>query len=322
MRRLITAVATLAMAAAAFAQSGDYPNRAVKMVVSFPPGGGADLTARMVAQKLGEALGQPVVVENRPGANGLVGTDAVAKSAPDGYTLLLTDRGALGVNPSLYKQLPYDPLKDFAYVSIACTGAYVLAVNARLPAKTFREFIDLAKTKPGSVNYASFGIGSMPQLNMEALASRMGVKLVHVPYKGGGPAVQAAVSGEVAAALLTPPSILGHIKQGRLHALAIGAAERSALLPDVPTMKEVGGGDDTFVPTYFGIAAPAGTPPAIVGRLSAEVKRAVHAADVAPKLAASGLDPYGSTPEEMAGTVREDVARFGRLVHSIGIQPE
>jgi tripartite-type tricarboxylate transporter receptor subunit TctC len=310
------------MATAAFAQSGDYPNRAVKMVVSFPPGGGADLTARLVAQKLSEALGQAVVVENRPGANGLVGSDAVAKAAPDGYTLLLTDRGALGVNPSLYKALPYDPLKDFSYVSIACTGAYVLAVNAKLPANSFREFIALARQKPGSVNYASFGIGSMPQLNMEALAARMGIKLVHVPYKGGGPAVQAAVTGEVAAALLTPPSILGHIKQGRLRALAVGASERSTLLPDVPTMREVGGGDDTFVPTYFGLAAPAGTPAAIVSRLSAEVKRAVHAPDVTSKLSASGLDAYGSTPEEMANTVKEDVARFAKLVRAIGIQPE
>jgi len=318
---MIVAVAALA-ASAAFAQGSDYPNRAVKMVVSFPPGGGADLTARMVAQKLTDALGQTVVVENRPGANGLVGSEAVAKSAPDGYTLLLTDRGALGVNPSLYKALPYDPLKDFSYVSIACTGAYVLAVNAKLPAKTFQEFVALAKAKPGSINYASFGIGSMPQLNMEALAARVGVKLVHVPYKGGGPAVQAAVTGEVAAALLTPPSILGHIKQGRLRALAVGSPERSALLPEVPTMKEVGGGEDTFVPTYFGIAAPAGTPAAIVNRLSAEVKRAVHAPDVAPKLAANGLDAYGSTPEEMAKTVKEDVARFAALVHKVGIQPE
>lgn len=322
MQRMIVAVAALAASAAAFAQGSDYPNRAVKMVVSFPPGGGADLTARMVAQKLTDTLGQTVVVENRPGANGLVGSEAVAKAAPDGYTLLLTDRGALGVNPSLYKALPYDPLKDFSYVSIACTGAYVLAVNAKLPAKTFQEFVALAKARPGSINYASFGIGSMPQLNMEALAARVGVKLVHVPYKGGGPAVQAAVTGEVAAALLTPPSILGHIKQGRLRALAVGSPERSALLPEVPTMKEVGGGEDTFVPTYFGIAAPAGTPAAIVNRLSAEVKRAVHAPDVAPKLAANGLDAYGSTPAEMAQTVKEDVARFAALVHKVGIQPE
>jgi tripartite-type tricarboxylate transporter receptor subunit TctC len=321
-RRLTLLALLAALLAAPAAAQGDYPARPIRMVVAFPPGGGADLTARTVAQKLTEALGQPVVVDNRPGANGLVGTDAVAKAAPDGYTLLLTDRGALGINPSLYRKLPYDPLKDFSYVGIACLGAYVLAVNAGLPAQTFQEFVALAKSKPGSINYASFGIGSMPQLNMEQLNQRMGIRLVHVPYKGGGPAVQAAVSGEVGAALVTAPSILGHLKQGRLRALAIGAPQRSALLPEVPTMKEAGGGDDTFVPTYFGFAAPAGTPPAVVGRLSAEVKRAVNAPDVAPKLAASGLDAWGSTPDEMARTVKEDVARFATLVKAAGVQPE
>jgi tripartite-type tricarboxylate transporter receptor subunit TctC len=318
--RILAAALALAAAASSFAQ--EYPNRAVRMVVAFPPGGGADLTARTVAQKMSEALGQPVVVDNRPGANGIVGTDAVAKAAPDGYTILLTDRGALGINPSLYKKLPYDPLKDFAYVSVACLGSYVLALNAALPAKTFQEFIALAKAKPGSINYASFGIGSMPQLNMEALKQRMGINLVHVPYKGGGPAVQAAVSGEVGAALVTAPSILGHVKEGRLRVVAIGAEQRSPLLPEVPTMKELGGGEDTFVPTYFGIAAPAGTPAPIVQRLSAEVKRAVNAPDVSKRLAATGLDAYGSSPDEMAHIVKTDVARFARLVQTVGIQPE
>jgi tripartite-type tricarboxylate transporter receptor subunit TctC len=321
--RGIVTVASLALAGACFAQgSATYPTRPVRMVVSFPPGGGADLTARTVAQKLTESFGQPVVVDNRPGANGLLGTDIVAKSDPDGYTILLTDRGALGINPSLYKKLPYDPLKDLAYIGIACTGSYVLAINSKLPATTFQEFIALAKAKPGAMNYGSFGIGSMAQMNMEALNQRMGIRLTHVPYKGGGPAVRAAVSGEVGAVLVTPPSIIGHIREGRLRALVIGDDKRSPLLPDVPTMAEVGGGADTFVPTYFGFAAPAGTPAAIVEKLSAEIKRAVNDPELAKRLAGTGLDAYGSTPDEMAATVKGDVARFGKLVKSIGIEPE
>ncbi len=308
----------------AAAQTADaaWPSRALKLVIAFPPGAGADLTGRTVAQKVSESLGQPVVVDNRGGANGIVGTDLVAKSAPDGYTLLLTDRGALGINPSLYKKLPYDPLKDFAYVSIATLGPYVLAINASVPAKSFQEFVALAKSKPGAINYASFGVGSMAQLNLEALKARMGIDLTHVPYKGGAPAVAAVVAGEVGATVVTAPSLLGHIKEGRVRALVIGSARRSPLLPDVPTLAEVGGGEDTLVPTFFGFAAATGTPRALVNRLSGEIRKALSGKDVADKLASVGLDAWGSTPEEMTSTVTGDVARFARLVKAIGIQPE
>ncbi len=308
----------------ALAKSGDaaWPGRALRLVIAFPPGAGADLTGRTVAQKVSESLGQPVVVDNRGGANGIVGTDLVAKSAPDGYTLLLTDRGALGINPSLYRKLPYDPLKDFAYLSIATLRPYVLAINASVPAKSFQEFVALAKARPGTINYASFGVGSMAQLNLEALKARMGIDLTHVPYKGGAPAVAAVVAGEVGATVVTAPSLLGHIKEGRVRALVIGSARRSPLLPDVPTLAEVCGGEDTLVPTFFGFAAAAGAPRALVNRLSGEIRKALSGKEVADKLASVGLDAWGSTPEEMTSTVTGDVARFARLVKAIGIQPE
>jgi len=299
-----------------------YPTRPITMIVSFPAGAGADLTARTVAQKLTESLGQPVVVDNRAGANGILGSTAVAKAAPDGYTILLTDRGALGINPSTYKKLAYDPLKDFEYITIAAVGPYVLAVKNDLPAKNYEELLRLARAKPGAINYGSFGVGSMPQLNMEAFKARQGIDLTHVPYKGGAQVVGGLLTGEVDIALLTAPSLVGPLKSGRVRALAIGAAKRTALLPDVPTMTEVGGGDDAFVPTYFGFAAPAGTPRAIVNRLNAEIRKALAQKDVAERLAGAGLDATGSTSEEMAETVKRDIARFGALVKTIGIEPE
>jgi tripartite-type tricarboxylate transporter receptor subunit TctC len=290
--------------AAQGAAKGDaaYPARPIRLIVAFPPGGGADLTARTVGQKMAESLGQPVVVENRPGANGIVGAEAVVKSPPDGYTMLLIDRGALGINPSLYKKLPYDPTKDFAYVGIVTSAPYVLAIDGKLPARTLAEFVQLAKAQPGSLNYGSFGTGSMAHLNIEALKARLGVDLVHIPYKGVGPAVQAVAAGE--------------------SAVTIGSAQRSPLMPDVPTLAEAGGGEDTLVPTYFAFALPAGTPRPIVDRLNTEMKRAVTAPEVAERLTKSGLEPTGGSPEALTELVRRDIPRFQKLAKDIGIQPE
>jgi tripartite-type tricarboxylate transporter receptor subunit TctC len=321
-KALAVAFAALAIAAPAAAQPAAYPNRPIRMVVPFPPGGGADLTARVLAQRMGESMGQSIVVENRPGANGSIGTEAVAKSPPDGYTILLVDRGALGINPSLYAKLPYDPLKDLAFVGIATEGPYVLVVNPSLNVKTLAELVALAKAKPGTLNYASFGIGSLPQLNIEALNRRMGIDLVHVPYKGAGPAAQAVVAGEVGVTIASVPAVQGFIKDGRLRALAVGADRRMALLPDVPTMAEAGGGADTLNPTFFALAAPAGTPPAIVARLNAEMKKALADPGTAEKLVAAGLEPTAGSSDAMAATVAQDVARFGALVKQIGIKPE
>ena len=299
-----------------------YPSRPIKLIVSFTPGGGADLTARTVALKMGEQLKQPVVVENRPGANGLVGAGAVAQSTPDGYTMLLTDRGALGVNPSLYKQMPYDPTKDFAYIGIATIAPYVLVIDPKLPAKTLGEFVALAQAQPGKINYASFGIASMAQLNLEAFKSRLGVNLVHVPYKGAGPAVQAVVAGDAGVTISSPAAVLGFVRDGRLRALAIGAPQRSSLLPDVPTLAESGVEGDLLASTYFALAAPGATPRPIVDRLHDEMKRALSAPDVRERLLKAGLEPVGGTGQELAELVKQDIPRFRKLVTEIGIQPE
>ena len=299
-----------------------FPSRPIRLIVSFTPGGGADLTARTVAVKMSEQLKQPVVVENRPGANGLVGAGAVASSAPDGYTMLLTDRGALGINPSLYRKLPYDPLRDFEYIGIATVAPYVLVCDPRVPVKTLGELTAYAKANPGKVNYASFGIASMAHLNLEALKARLGVDLVHVPYKGAGPAVQGVVAGDAGVTIASPAAVLGFVRDGRLRALAIGARQRSALLPDVPTLREAGTDEDVLASTYFALALPAGTPRAVSQRLHQEMKGALSAREVAERLNNAGLEPTGGTGEELLELVKRDIPRFRRLIEEIGIQPE
>jgi len=320
--RLLAAALIAALCTAPALAQDNYPTKPMRMIVAFPPGGGADLTARLIGQKLSESFGQPVVVDNKAGANGSVASDLVAKAPPDGYTFLLIDRGAFGINPSLYKKLPYDPLKDFAYITIATEAVYVLVVNPALPVKTYQDFVALAKSKPGQVDYASNGIGSMFQLNIERMNAREGIKLNHVAYKGAGPAITAVVQGEAALTVTSPAGVVGYIQDGKLRPLAVGASKRLNILPDVPTMKEAGGGEDTLVPTYFGFAAPAGTPRPVVMKLNAEIKKIVHMPDVAERLAKAGLDPVGGTPEEFAAEVKRDVDRFGKLVQSLGIQPE
>lgn len=304
------------------AQVPSYPDRPIRLVVPFPPGGGADTTARMLAQRMSERLGQPMTVDNKPGANGLVGTGAVAKAAPDGYTLLMTDRGALGINPSLYSKLPYDPRKDFAYIGVATDGPYVLVVSSALPVKSLAELIAMGKAKPGALRYGSYGVGSMAQLNLEALARTSGMALQHIPYKGAPPAVAAVVAGEVDLTIASPPSLLGFIKDGRVRALAVGSDTRLALLPDVPTTKEAGLIVQPLIATYFALAAPAGTPPTIIERLNQELRHALQAPDVAAKLGAAGLVPNGGSPAAMSQIVGEDVDRFAALVKDIGIKPE
>ena len=315
---VLFAAATFAVGA--LAQT--YPSQPIKLVVPFSPGGASDLTARALAQKMGDSMGQTIVVDNKPGANGALGIDLVAKSKPDGYTILLTDRGSLTVNPSLYVKLPYDPLKDFSYIGIATDGPYVLVVNPKLDVKSVQELVALAKARPGTVSYSSFGIGSMAQLNLEAFNQKMGTDMLHVPYKGASPAAQAAVAGEVGVTIAAVPAVQGFIKDGRLRALAVGADKRFAVLPDVPTMAEAGAPSDVLVPTYFALLAPANTPAPIVGRLNAELRKALADPAVAERLAAAGLLPVGSTPEAMAASVRQDLPRFADLVKKIGIKPE
>jgi tripartite-type tricarboxylate transporter receptor subunit TctC len=308
------------VATSALAQT--YPTKPVHLIVPFPPGGASDLTARTIGQKMSEGLGQPVVIDNKPGANGVVGIDVAAKAPPDGYTLLLTDRGSLTVNPWLYQKLPYDPVKDFAYVGIITDGPYVLVANPKLGVSSVKELVALSRSKPGTLTYASYGVGSMAQLNLEAFNQKMGTDMLHVPYKGAGPAAQAAVAGEVGVTIATVPAVQGFIKDGRLRALAVGSDRRFAVLPDVPTMAEAGASADILVPTYFALLAPAGTPPAIVARLNAEMKKALADPQVVERLASAGLVPNGGSPDQMAASVKSDLPRFQALVKSIGIKPE
>ena len=299
-----------------------FPSKPIRLIVSFTPGGGADLTARTVALKMGESLKQAIVVENRPGANGLVGAGAVAQAAPDGYTLLLTDRGALGVNPSLYKSMPYDPTRDFAYIGIATVAPYVLVIDPHLPVKNLAELVAYARANPGKLNYGSFGIASMAHLNLEAFKARLGIDLVHVPYKGAGPAVQGVVAGDAGVTISSPAAVLGFVRDGRLRALAIGATQRSPLLADVPTLGEAGVDEDLLASTYFALALPAGTPRPIVQRLHQEMKSALAARDVAERLGNAGLEPMGGSGEELLELVKRDIPRFRKLIAEIGIQPE
>lgn len=299
-----------------------YPTRPVKVIVAFSPGGGVDLMSRLVAQKLTEFLGQPVLVENRPGANGLIGSEAVARSTADGHTLLVTDRGGLTINPSLYKSLPYNPLKDFAYLGVSTELRYVVAINAALPISSLQELARMAKSRPGVLNFASVGTGSLIHLNFEQMNAHLGIELTHVPYKGTVRAVTAVLNNEASVMMSSFAGVAGFVRDGRLRPIAVGRPTRSPLLPEVPTVAEAGGGDDTVVAGYFTFAAPAGTPPPIVARLHAEISRIFALPDVVARLDLAGLEPQSTTPEAFTESVRRDIARFERLVKKLGITPQ
>lgn len=320
-RDLVAGLAVVAMAPQTLAQPAPaYPTKPIQLVVPYPPGGAVDLTARLIADKLRNKFGQPVVVENRAGANGMLGAAGVARAAPDGYTLLMAPREVFGINPVLLPQQAFDWRKDFAYVGVAATGAYVLVVNAGLEVKTLAELVALARTR--EIAYASFGKGSMAHLNIEALSRGFGLKMNHVPYRGAPPAVTAVATGEVALTIATPPAALSFMQDGRIRAIAVGGGSRLRQLPDVPTMTELGVADDPLISNYFGLAAPAGTPAAIIEKLAAETARAVELPDVVAKLEASGLVPAPGSPEAMAKSIAGDIERFGRLIRELDIKAE
>ncbi|MBF5007732.1 Bug family tripartite tricarboxylate transporter substrate binding protein [Diaphorobacter caeni] len=312
---------TLAICPSA-AMADTFPNAPVRIVVTFPPGGGADSVARLIAQQLALRLKQPVVVDNRAGANGSIGAASVAKGAADGYTLLLTDRGALGINPSLYRSLPYDPLKDFTYVGIAAHSPYVLVQRANLAPRKMSELAAMAKSSPCQLNYASFGQGSLPQLGMEALNTRYGACITHVPYKGGGPALAAVVSGEVDLALLALGPAVPQIKSGRIVPLAVGGQKRSALLAQVATTAEQADSADLFPATWFGFAYPRQTSPAIVSRMSGEIRAVLQQPEIRKRLQEDGYEPGLADAQEMTAAVVADVTRFAGELGRLGIKPE
>ena len=295
----------------------DYPNRPVRLIVTVPPGGAADFIARLVGGKLGDALGQPVLVENRGGAGGTIAADAVAKAAPDGYTLLQNSITTHGVGPHLYSKLPYDPVKDFSAVSGLALLPLIMAVNAELPAKTVNDVVALAKKE--NLNFASSGNGGAPHMAAELFKSVTGAPITHVPYKGSGPAVADLVGGRVQIMFDAAPSLIAHIRAGKLRVLAAASAERNRLLPEVPTFAELGH-PRVAVSLWYGLLAPAATPAAIVMRLNAEVAKILQSADVREKLAAQGAEPMPGTPQAFASFMREEMAKWAQVVKQAGVK--
>ena len=306
----------LSFAPAVFAQ-GDYPNRPIRLVVTVPPGGAADFIARLVGGRLSESLGQPVLVENRGGAGGTIAADAVAKAAPDGYTLLQNSITTHGVGPHLYSKLPYDPVKDFAAVSGLALLPLVMAVNADVPAKNVQELLNLSKTS--SLNFASSGNGGAPHMAAELFKSVTGAALTHVPYKGSGPAVADLVGGRVQIMFDAPPSLIAHIRSGKLRVLAAASEQRNRLLPDAPTFAELGH-PKVSVSLWYGLLAPAGTPAAIIGKLNAEVTKILQSADVRERLQGQGAEPMPGSADAFARFMHDEMAKWAPVVKQAGVK--
>ncbi|MBS0541274.1 MAG: tripartite tricarboxylate transporter substrate binding protein [Proteobacteria bacterium] len=318
-RRLAFAFALQFLAVSAFA--ADYPARPIKLVVPYAPGGGADSVARIVAKKVSENIGQPIVIENKGGAGSILGTDMVAKAEPDGYTLLLGQSGPISINPAVYKTLPYDPVKDFAPITMTTAYPYILVVNADSPAKTLQEFVKLAKDKPGSMNYGSTGVGAANHLVSELFNSKAGLKMTHVPYRGTALAVGDLLSGQLSMVWGDPISVLGHIKSGKLRALAVTSSGRSPVAPDVPTVAESGyPGFEALA--WHGILAPAKTPPSIVEKLNAEIVKAL--ADPATKklLTDQAMATVGNTPPEFAAFIQKDILLWKGVAQAANVTVE
>jgi len=309
---------TLVCAGAA-AQTG-YPAKPVRFIVPSAAGGGTDIIARALAQKLSESLGQPFVVDNRPGAGQMIGIEMAAKSSADGHTILMA-ASTLAINPVMYKKLSYDPLRDFAPITQAASLANVLVVHPSLPVKSVAELIAYAKQRPGQLNFASAGVGTSPQMSIELFKSMAGIDMVHIPYKGTSPGVVDLLAGQVSVMAPNLLTALPHIKAGKLRALAVTSAKRSEGLPEVPTIAESGlpGYDST---QWYGVLAPAGTSRGIVVRLHDEIVRALRAPEVMQRLAADGAEPVGSSPEEFAAFIKSEIDKWARVASAAGIRAE
>lgn len=304
--------------AGALAQS--YPTRAIKLVVPSSPGGGTDIVARILGQKLSEQLGQQFVVENRAGAGTVIGNDAVAKSAPDGYTLLM-GLSTLAINPSMYAKLPYDALRDFAPISQSVSACNILILHPSVPAKTVVELIALARAKPGSLTFGSAGMGTNPHLSGELFKSLARIDMVHVPFKGSGQSIISQVAGEIAANFPSVPTAMPYVKAGRLRGIGVTTLKRVEVLPDVPSIAEAGlpGYEAT---QWFGLLAPAGTPRPIIDRLYQESSRALRSADMKERMTAEGLEVVGGTPEEFASYIRSETEKWTQVIKAAGIKPQ
>jgi tripartite-type tricarboxylate transporter receptor subunit TctC len=296
-----------------------YPVKPVRLVIPYPPGGGSDTIGRPLAQKIGEGLGQQVVVENRGGANGNIGMEAVARSAPDGYTLVFALSAQLAINPGLYQKLPYDPLKDFAPITLLGEGGYILVVHPSLPAKSVKELLALAKARPGQIAYSSSGNGSGGHLAIELLNSMAGIRMLHVPYKGGGPALMDLIAGQVQVLFATQLASWPHVQSGRVRALAVSTAKRPTSVPDLPTVSEAGlPGYDSGV--WYAVLAPAGTPRDIITRINGEVVRALKQPDYRGLLVNNTIEPIGSPPERLTQYIKSELAKWAKVIKAADVR--
>ncbi len=319
MNRTVAIIGTLVLCAvipAAHAQA--FPSKPIRIVVGFPPGGPADFTARVLADKLPGLLGTNVIVENRVGANATIGADYVAKSTADGYTLFMTTCGAMAISPHVGAKLPYDPLRDFAAIAHVVNAYSTIAVHPSLPARNAKEFVALARTRKGQITMASTGIGSIPHLAQELLKASAKIDLLHVPYKGAAPSVTDAMGGQVSSLILDVTPLLPHLRSGKLRAIAIAGDKRVPLLPEVATMEEQGF-KNVEAPNWYAIFAPAKTPREIVERLNDAVRKAIAMTDVRERLISTGADPVSSTPEQLADLLKRDHAKWGKLIRDNNI---
>jgi len=312
MKRLLFSFAAAFACGTALAQ-GAFPTHAVTMIVPFPPGGGTDTGARIVAQKLGAKWGQTVIVENKGGAAGSIGADMVAKAKPDGYTILMGNIGTQAINPSLYKKLPYDPATAFAPISLVAELPLAMMVNPAVPATSAKEFVALAKSQPGKLSYSSSGAGGAPHLAAEMFKEATGTFILHVPYRGGGPAISDLLAGHVQVSFMTVLEASGHVKAGKLRALAVTSSKRVGALPDVPTLAE------TVVPgfnsiSWIGLLAPAATPKDVVEKISADVREVLAADDVKAKLLELGALPSGTAPAQFQQLIGADTRRYAQVI--------
>ena len=320
MQTSLMILAALAVMAPAGAQAATaYPSKPIRLLVGFPPGGSTDILSRQVGVRLAESLGQQVVIDNRAGAAGNLASELVARGNPDGYTLLMATVSSHGINPGLYKKVPYDPVKDFAPVTLIASYPLILAVNPGVPVKNVKELIALAKGKPGALRFGSSGNGSPGHLSGEIFKNMAGIDIVHVPYKGGAPSTLAVLSGEVQITFATLPGAMPHIKSGKLNGPAVTTAKRSPTLPEVPTIAESGlPGFD--ISSWAGLMAPAGTPKSVVLMLNAATVKALASHDMRERLAGEGAEPVGNTPEQFAAFVKAELAKWAQAIKQAGAQ--
>ena len=319
LNRLLLAMLVMLLASGAGAQ--DYPTRPVRMVVAFAPGGTTDFMARLIAEKVKPHLGQTVVVENKPGANGAIGADYVAKAEPDGYTLFFSTAGALAINPSMRSDLPYDPIKDFAPVSPIARNTVLFAINPALGIDTVPDLVARAKEKPGTITVGITGVGAISHLAIEMLQTAAGIKLQPVPYRGAGQAVADFIGGQLNAMSAEVPVLIGQIKAGKAKILAVSAQQRSDVLPDVPTFAELGY-PDVVADNWSAVLAPPKTPPAIVAKLNAAFNAVVKDPEVRRKFAENGVSTVGGTPQELTDLIAREMARWRKVVQQTGVKAE